>query len=783
MQLSALSFRGEAPRVTPRALPDNAAQAAVNTYLLTGDLQSFSQFVKTAELANLSPVATIYLLAGLYWLSFTEEVEIAKGIIPGDTTHRTYITGLDVPRWTNVDMATGGPQPWPFETRPLGVPNPDTAATLVAGIDPTPTTFSVDVLDDGDSLSSNWTISGTTAGVSEVTQDAVVGNPAPSYALLANGNAGIPAYAYRNFGIASGTVVQVSFDWSYQLGAADAQMIANIMTGSLGIGIQVRYDSNLARFSISTATGWASQGSSSLTSDTVSPLLSHSTWYTVDAQVLSNGDGTQTVTARLFQGSGLLYSLTVTNTFSLGDYVGFVHETSSGGQNTYYDNIHVQASGSTGFVPEDVATSYVWTLINDVGEESGPSPPSSTVLRPDGVSVTVTTPTSIPTGISSEYGITNKRIYRAVTGNTGTFFAFVAEIPLSQADYVDVLTDAQLGEALESEGWDLPPDNMRNIMALANGIMVGSSGNQLCLSARNRPHAWPPAYRLTTDTDIAGLGAIDTTVVIGTQSYPYIASGNDPAAFSMNKIEVKQACVSRRSFASVSDIGVIFASPDGLISVAGTGLLRILTVDIFTREQWQLLRPETITATAHDDTYWFFYEGDPGSGFSSGDVSRAGYALDMSPTGFGLVSLAFHAEAIYSNPETDNFYLALDSDNEPTDPLLPVPSSEPTTVDGLTIYQFDADPGSKMVARWRSKLFMLRRPGCMQYVQVRAASYANTVARFYKGTDTLFYTKLVTSDEPFTIPMDDLYGQFFFEILTTDRIYEVQAAERIEEFQ
>lgn len=148
------SFRGEAPRVTPRALPDNAAQTALNTYLLTGDLQAFAQFIETQELAN-TP-ATIYLLAGLYWLSFTEEVEIAKGIIAGDTTHRTYITGLDLPRWTNVDMATGGPTPWPFETRPLGVPSPDEAAALEVGVDSSPTTFSTDVTDNGDELATQW---------------------------------------------------------------------------------------------------------------------------------------------------------------------------------------------------------------------------------------------------------------------------------------------------------------------------------------------------------------------------------------------------------------------------------------------------------------------------------------------------------------------------------------------------------------------------------------------------------------------------------------------------
>ena len=93
---------------------------------------------------------------------------------------------------------------------------------------------------------------------------------------------------------------------------------------------------------------------------------------------------------------------------------------------------------------------------------------------------------------------------------------------MATATYEDTLTDAQLGEVLESTGWDLPPDDLEGILALPNGIMVGFRRNQLCLSAQNRPHAWPPLYRLNTDTDIVGIANVDTTVVIGTKSFVYV---------------------------------------------------------------------------------------------------------------------------------------------------------------------------------------------------------------------------------------------------------------------
>ena len=239
------------------------------------------------------------------------------------------------------------------------------------------------------------------------------------------------------------------------------------------------------------------------------------------------------------------------------------------------------------------------------------------------------TPVAIPSGVGTSYGITTKRIYRAATGNTGTVYRFVAEIPLATADYVDVLTDAQLGEVLESEDWDLPPDDLRGILALPNGVMVGFSKNQLCLSAQNHPHAWPIIYRLNVDTDIVGLGNVDTTVVIGTESFVYVASGSDPAAYSMNKFEVPQAASSKNSFAYLAGIGVTFAGPDGLMAVAGVGQVRNLTDSVFTREQWQALNPTSMHAVSHNDIYWLFWQ----SGSNSGC-----YAIDMKPTGFGVVT-------------------------------------------------------------------------------------------------------------------------------------------------
>jgi hypothetical protein len=612
MKLDTPSFRGMVPRLTPRALPDNGSQNAVNCRLVSGDLEAWNQFAETERL-GITPM-TIYRLNGA-WLTWATDVDVARGIIPGDDTFRIYLTGPDeysTPRWTNYALAVSSPGGHPAQTRPLGVPNPDSVPTLSVGIDPTSTTFGVNVFDAGDDLATNWTVSDDSGSGFDYASRAIqYTNSAsdPAYQIVIENNAGTPAYAYRNFGVASAAAAQMSVDFEIDPAQGDDGIVVEIGLGMTpqGAGPRLVVSSSIGSpvMLLYKGSEWGIR--SELARVNVGSALTRGVRYTLVLLRVLNADRTYTLTGTLYQGSGQLQTITEVNTFDDGDLGALIGVTGDDPKSTFYRNILVTASGTTGYVPTNLTTSYVFTFVNDVGEESGPSLPSSTITRPDGVSVAVTTPTDAPTGTSSEYGITLKRIYRAATGNTGTVFRFVAEIPLTQAIYDDVLTDAQLGEVLETELFALPPDDLRGIIALPNGIMAGFRRNQLCLSARNHPHAWPVEYRLNTDTDIVGIANIDSTIVIGTESFPYLAGGNDPSAFSMTKLEVPQACVAKRSFAYLTNIGVVFASPDGLIAVAGTGQVRNLTETVFTRRQWQALEPTTILGVAHDDVYHFWF--------------------------------------------------------------------------------------------------------------------------------------------------------------------------------
>lgn len=162
MRILLEGIRGEAPRLAPQLLPTNAAQQAINARLVDGNLDSWRQFLLIQQL-TITP-SSIYLLNGA-WLAWAEQVDAARGVIPGDTSFRLYLTGpdeYDRPQWTNFELATGSPGGnFPVTTRPIGVPDPDEAPAVASGVDDTPTSFSINVTDAGDELATSWTVSPT----------------------------------------------------------------------------------------------------------------------------------------------------------------------------------------------------------------------------------------------------------------------------------------------------------------------------------------------------------------------------------------------------------------------------------------------------------------------------------------------------------------------------------------------------------------------------------------------------------------------------------------------
>ena len=390
-----------------------------------------------------------------------------------------------------------------------------------------------------------------------------------------------------------------------------------------------------------------------------------------------------------------------------------------------------------------ISRSYVFTYVSAWGEESQPSPATLAQNILFGQSAALSAITVAPTG---SFNIATKRIYRTSTGSYGTSFLFVAEIPVATTIYADTVLDENLGEAIPSNAWLTPPVTLTGLIALPNGVMAGFSANEVLMSEPYKPYAWPLSNMQSTDYPIVALGHYGGVLVVGTTGTPYMVVGVDPANATMQKMEVEQACVSKRSMVSMGT-GVCYASPDGLVYASGGGAA-LATKNHFTRDQWQALAPSSIHAYLYDGRYFGFYNTGVVSG---GFIFAPEDGLD------GLVMIDIYATSAYVDPVLDALYLKIAGN----------------------IVKWDSHATLKKTMTWKSKVFVMPKPCNMSCAQVVAAAYPLTVNIYADGA--LKRTQSVTDDKPFRLPGGFLARDWEIEIIGTTEIYSAYLAESMME--
>lgn len=314
-------------------------------------------------------------------------------------------------------------------------------------------------------------------------------------------------------------------------------------------------------------------------------------------------------------------------------------------------------------ITDDETRYYVQTWVTSFGEEGPPSEASAAVELPipgSTVSLTLSSP------MQNDRNVTRRRLYRSVSGAGTADYLLVAELPIATASFTDNLSSDALGPVLETYDYLPPPDNMRGLCLMANGIAAGFAGNEVLFSGAYLPYAWPQANRQTTQHDVVAIAASGTSLVVATKGYPYLFSGVTPSAINGIKLDLEQACVSKRSMVVVAG-QVIYASPDGLVSVGANGGL-VITENIITRDQWQQYQPETLRAWAHEGKY-------------VGITDSRGFVFD--PVSGDFRSFSARWDAAYHDLEQDALYIAK----------------------GATLYRW-RDGATAIAATWRSKQFV-----------------------------------------------------------------------------
>jgi hypothetical protein len=352
-----------------------------------------------------------------------------------------------------------------------------------------------------------------------------------------------------------------------------------------------------------------------------------------------------------------------------------------------------------GTVYLDQTRAYVYTFVSAYGEEGQPSPPTLAV-GDEGTWAISGMQTAVPD--AADRNITKKNIYRTVPGNSSSVFFFVDQIDVGDATFNDSETDfdVALNNILESQTWAEPILDMEGFSLMPNGYLVGWAGRRLVFSEAYRPHAWPAEYELSTEFEVVGLVVWGATIVIGTESHPYMGQGVTPRAFTMQKMDAVEPCLSRQGMVATV-WGAYYPSINGLTLVNSSGVKNI-TQDILTKEEWSTYNPEDIFAAQLGLEYIAFNS--PNFGFVFNPTEQLIKLIELDRfTG---------VNGIETDPYSGNVLLLMQD----------------------RVWDWDPPNVERLFWRWKSKKYHIKKP--MNFGAARLSFETGTVD---VGDDTLEY--------------------------------------------
>jgi len=780
-------FLGKAPRVAPELLPDMSAQVATNVKLYSGDLIPYPDPVVAGNhgLTGSEP-KTLHALRNpatdaLEWLAWTSDVDV---ITPSGTTdpteQRFYYTGDGAPKVSTYALATSGSQPYPSDYYELGLPLPERTPTAVAATFSTKTTA---------------TYERDAAGIVTMTTSADHGLKNGAFVTISGFTNVSGTYSQSgstitvtisNHGLDTGAKVLLRFtsgDSTDNLFTVASIVNANEFTVTAGNSVStsgnVDWDiTNLNATSIEvtvvddTTFTYASPGfpvdntSSSdgridLAGDTQARSYLY-TWFTPWDEESVGSEPSE----ELFIKEGQI--VTVSN----------LPTAKPSGKNQV-QGIRLYRTLSTRADTEYLRLATLWFPVT-VSTVSG-----TTVTTDEPHNLAIGNYFKISTGVSGgevtdvidEFTFT----YTGGTGSGGsggTLYHDVSENPGTSTpaywgdgsyDFVDNFAVASLLNALVTDDYEPPPDDLKGLIEFNNNFLAGFVGNEIYFSEPGEYHAWPRRYRLTVPFNIVGLATFSGYLLVMTENYPYLVAGNDPAILSLTRVDARYPCVSKRSIANMG-YGVMYATHDGLALYSTTTGPQLITRLLYNSDTWNAdLDPSTLIGTAYKDTYLAWH--------SAGGIS---FEREERSGGFFVdLDTEDQPAATWYDPLTNNLYYA-----------------SGTTGD---VYQWDNLDQAAQPYEWKSKVIVTDNPINIGAAQVDA-DYEATSPTWDTVTDTwgasalpwdvdggvtfkfwvdkeLICTENLSSKQPFRLPTGYRSDTFEVGVEASVRLRSIRLAE------
>ena len=231
---------------------------------------------------------------------------------------------------------------------------------------------------------------------------------------------------------------------------------------------------------------------------------------------------------------------------------------------------------------------YLFTLVNQISEESGPLPPIEIDVTNGGVVTAFNLDPQIATMTTSvwngRYPIHGLRVYRS-SGAAGYLYAGTIKIgvgaDLPGDHYLKTLPDSSsfyddapemgLGEACSTIDYvtDVTElDLLRGVKLLYNGIVAAHKGNELWLSEPYKPWAWNRANVHTMPEKIIDILPAEQGAYILTEGSPHYVSGATPDTMVPTKILGGYPVLSSGA-AVLVDGAPLYMSADGPVILNG----------------------------------------------------------------------------------------------------------------------------------------------------------------------------------------------------------------------
>lgn len=614
-------FFGKAPRIAPELLPDTAAQIATNVKLYSGDLLPYPDpvIVGNHGLTGTAPRT----LHALYdpstrepvWLAWPTDVDIATPAGTENTTdQRFYYTGDGVPKVSTYALATSGASPYPADHYELGLPLPTQKPTAISA--PFTTKGSASYARDASGI-----VTITTSAPHELKSGAFVtinGFTNLSGTYFQSGT--FLSVTIVNHGLSTGASVVLRFTsggasngvFTVTVGTANVFTVVATNSASTSGNVQLDITSlnalsakvtvtspttftyNSPGFELALTTN--NTGRIDLAGDTQARSYVY-TWFTPwDEESIGSEPSTE-----LFIKEGQVVTVSALPT-----------ERPAG--KNFIRGIRLYRTLSSVSDTEFLRLATLWF----------PVP----VANVTGTTVTTSQPHNLRVGsyFKISTGVVGGEVtdilddfrftYTGGTGSGGTggiLFHDVSENPgtttarywgdAANYNFIDDFDFAGLSNALASDDYDPPPASLKGLTLYNNNILVGFTGNELFFSEPGKYHAWPQAYKREVPHNIVGLATFSGYLLVVTEDYPYIVAGTDPAVLTVQRIDAKYPCLSKRSIVNMN-YGVLYATHDGLVLYSTSTGPQLATHLLYNSDTWSAdLDPSTLIATPYKDAY------------------------------------------------------------------------------------------------------------------------------------------------------------------------------------